>query len=57
MAPCVEFLPYRYQDIFKQRGSFRFTAKAVGDGVRSEELKVRVTWHGSLDSLTAKPSW
>ena len=23
MAPCVEFLPYQYQDIFKQRGSFR----------------------------------
>jgi hypothetical protein len=46
-SPCVRFIPLRYQGLFEEEGTFRFTIQASGDGIKPEFIKLVLEWKGN----------
>jgi len=44
---------YRYDEIWKRQGTFRFTVLVSGDGVKPKFVKLRFVWRGRWDDFEA----
>jgi hypothetical protein len=42
---------FRYDEIWKREGAFRFTVLVSGDGVKPEVVKIRLVWRGRWDDF------
>jgi len=52
-VPHVQGLPFRYQDIFRTRGTYHFDVIVAGDGVKPAKMRVRIAWGGDRQALAA----
>ena len=49
----TKLLLNRYDDLFKERGKFRYTMRVSGDNARPKSTKVIFEWSGDWDKFTA----
>jgi hypothetical protein len=52
--PEIQFPLYRYIDLFKECGTFRFTVQISGENVYPVFIKVVFAWNGSWDKYSCK---
>ncbi|MBA7628513.1 hypothetical protein ES703_36001 [subsurface metagenome] len=52
--PEIQFRIYRYTDLFKEHGTFRFTVQISGENVDPIFIKVVFVWDGSWDKYSCK---
>ena len=50
----IQFSPYRYSELFKENGIFRFTVQVSGENVDPVFIKVVFDWDGSWDKYSCK---
>jgi len=53
--PEIQFFPYRYRNLFKEHGTFRFTIQVSGENVNPVFIKVMFAWNGAWDQYSSKP--
>jgi len=49
--PCFRFFPLRYQGLFEEQGTFRFTVQVAGDGIRPDSIRLVLEWKGKWDDF------
>jgi hypothetical protein len=50
----IKPMPYRYMDIFKQHGTYRFNVQVSGENIKPNYIKIIFKWDGSWDKYKAK---
>jgi len=51
--PEIKPIPFRYIDLFRQHGVFRFTVQVSGENVRPKFIKIVFRWAGAWDKYEA----
>lgn len=47
--PAIRSIPFRYNELFKERGKFRFTVLISGENVKPVFIKIVFSWSGVWD--------
>jgi len=53
IIPKIMVIPFRYIDLFKDKGKYRFTVLLTGENVEPVYIKVVFDWQGVWDQFTA----
>ena len=51
--PEIKPVPFRYIDLFRQTGRFRFTVQVSGENVKPAFIKIVFVWSGIWDKYKA----
>ena len=51
--PLIMVVPYRYGELFKETGTFRFTVQVSAQGGHSKRFKLTFNWRGLWDDFDA----
>ncbi len=49
--PKIKFLPFRYEELFRQKGSFRFTILVAGENFKPLKIKIIFNWTGNWNKF------
>lgn len=52
--PEIQPIPYRYMDLFQERGVFRFTVQVSGENVHPELARIVFRWEGQWNEYSAQ---
>jgi hypothetical protein len=47
-VPQIQIMPFRYADLFKGIGWYRFTVQIAADGANSEKCEIEMYWGGNV---------
>jgi hypothetical protein len=49
IVPKIEMIPFRYQELFREYGVFRYTIQVSGSEIKPLFIKIIFRWKGELD--------
>ena len=49
--PKIEMMPFRYEKLFRENGTFRFTIQVSGNEVQPVSLRFIINWKGKWDEI------